>query len=177
MKALIFVFILSVVGGCKDPKKTGLEFLPNMVHSKAFEAYSENPLAPDKRTNMLPPKGSIAKGFLPHHLENTIESAEKAAIQLHNPFPATEENLARGKFIYQTYCLVCHGETGDGDGPLIPKFPSPPSYQSNRVKNYPAGRLFHIITMGSGQMPSHGAQILEKDRWMLVHYIQTLQKL
>ncbi len=35
---------------------------------------------------------------------------------LTNPVTADEDSLARGAEIYTTYCVVCHGEGGMGDG-------------------------------------------------------------
>lgn len=32
-------------------------------------------------------------------------------------FTADERNLARGKKLYEKYCLACHGRQGRGDGP------------------------------------------------------------
>jgi len=31
-----------------------------------------------------------------------------------NPYPATDVSLQRGKRVYQTYCIGCHGPVGDG---------------------------------------------------------------
>jgi mono/diheme cytochrome c family protein len=70
---------------------------------------------------------------------------------------------------------VCHGKQGVGDGPLVPKIPNPPAYTSPRVRDMPAGRIFHVITFGSGRMPSYASQLPAHDRWLIAAHVQTLQ--
>jgi hypothetical protein len=40
------------------------------------------------------------------------------ADRLANPRTRTAESLNRGQWVFQTYCQVCHGERGAGDGPV-----------------------------------------------------------
>src|SRR5256886_7100110 len=40
------------------------------------------------------------------------------ADRLANPRTRTSESINRGRFLYETYCLVCHGVAGRGDGPI-----------------------------------------------------------
>src|SRR5439155_494246 len=42
----------------------------------------------------------------------------ETADRLTNPRTRTAESLNRGQWVFQTYCLVCHGERGDGNGPV-----------------------------------------------------------
>ena len=120
---LSFYFFQSCTRG---PKDTGYEFMPNMVYSVAYEAYSENPVTKDGKTMLMPPKNSISRGNMPFHYEKGEKEAIRAGKELRNPYQTTKESLVRGKHLYDNYCLVCHGARGKGDGPLIPKFPSPP---------------------------------------------------
>jgi mono/diheme cytochrome c family protein len=46
---------------------------------------------------------------------------------------------------------------------------------SDRVRDMPAGQLFHIVTYGSGRMPSYASQTSAADRWLIVNYVRTLQ--
>ena len=85
---------------------------------------------------------------------------------------ASPEILAEGKALYETYCAVCHGERGAGDGPVAAKIPTPPSYRSARVMEFSPGRVFHVITMGAGKMPSYAAQLDVDDRWRVVMYVR-----
>lgn len=165
---------VTILAGCsKNPKEKNREIFPNMVHAVPYEAYSSNPLTPDGKTMMAPPNGSIARGQTIYPYDDT--EAERAARELSSPIATSDITLSRGKEMYGHYCLICHGEQGGGDGPLIPKFPNPPSFKSKRVMAFSEGRIFHVITRGAGLMSSHAAQILPEDRWKIVQYVQSLQ--
>ena len=75
------------------------------------------------------------KWFMQHGLAETLMSygADSAELEsvVQSPSP---EALAQGRALYETFCLVCHGEQGRGDGPLVPKIPNPPAYTSARVR-------------------------------------------
>ena len=58
---------------------------------------------------------------------------------------------------------------------LVPLIPNPPAYSSERVRAMPPGRLFHVVTFGSGRMPAYASQVPAADRWSIVAYVQTLQ--
>lgn len=171
----ILIVLLIFVGCTRGPEDKGLEIFPDMVYSVAYEAYSESDIGPGGGSMLSPPANSIGRGHIPFNYGDGEEEAQRAGEELVNPFKVSDAILVKGKHVYDNYCLVCHGEKGKGDGPLIPKFPNPPSLSSRRIKKYKDGRFYHIITRGFGDMPSHAAQIYPKDRWYLVHYIKTLQ--
>jgi len=60
---------------------------------------------------------------------------------------------------------------GKGDGPISGKIPPPPSYQSERLMQFPPGRVFHVITLGTGKMPSYASQLSFDERWKVVTYV------
>jgi hypothetical protein len=37
------------------------------------------------------------------------------------------------------------------------------------------GQIFHVISRGSGRMPSYAAQIPYEQRWLVVLYVDTLR--
>jgi mono/diheme cytochrome c family protein len=159
-----------------DPGSPGYEFIPDMARSVPYDAYAPNPVTRDGRTLQPPVPGTIAwDGPPPFHYAATPEDAERAGRELRNPFPPSPAALARGRAVFQTFCAVCHGARGAGDGPLIPKFPNPPSYTSARLITMADGQIFHVITRGSGMMPAYAGQIAPEDRWKVVAWVRTLQ--
>ncbi|MCC6272636.1 MAG: cytochrome c [Deltaproteobacteria bacterium] len=169
---------MGIVAGCdSDPKQPGYEFFPDMVRSVPYDAFAPNPNFKDGKTLQRPPVGTVPRGFLPYPYGTAPEDAVKAGEELKNPVPFSPEALARGEKVYQNFCLICHGTTGQGDGPLIPKYPNPPSLTGKTLMQYPDGRLYHIVTMGSGEMASYASQIRPEDRWKLVFYLRKLQGL
>jgi len=159
-----------------DPGSPGYEFMPDMARSVPYDAYAPNPVTRDGRTLQPPVPGTIPWGGPPpFHYAATPEDAERAGRELRNPVPPSPAALARGRAVFQTFCAVCHGARGAGDGPLIPKFPNPPSYTSVRLLAMADGQIFHVITRGSGMMPAYAGQIAPEDRWKVVAWVRTLQ--
>lgn len=101
-------------------------------------------------------------------------AAEPNKVKVPKPTP---ELLAAGKKIYETNCLTCHGEKGDGNGEvgkvLNPKprdFTKDPMKQGGKPEE-----LFKSITEGVKDTPMVGwAQLSEEDRWAVTHYVLTM---
>lgn len=173
-----FLRIISVLGlvltlsGCSK-SNTNIELVQDMMDSPAVKAQDYNPKQSGEAANTLPPEGTQAIGHIPYKFVGKAEEAEKALV---NPIPG--QNLARGKELFETYCYVCHGVTGDGKGPVAAKFQVPiPALTTDKVRAFKDGRLFHIITDGQGVMGSYATQIKrEKDRWAVVNYVRSLKR-
>jgi S-disulfanyl-L-cysteine oxidoreductase SoxD len=107
----------------------------------------------------------------------------QTADRLVNSRTRTSESINRGEFLYQTYCLVCHGETGKGDGPISSTVGGPffgvRSLVTPEAIRSSDGFLYAVTVnaqaMGRGLMPSYGDRIRGADRWDLVNYLRTLQ--
>ncbi|HEU4391353.1 MAG TPA: cytochrome c [Blastocatellia bacterium] len=151
------------------------EWPTQMQYSPAYLSQTANPVLPGGMTGQMPVPGTIPRGYRPFHYGPGPEEAVRAGNELKNPFQSTEENLSRGRQVFNNYCAVCHGSTGAGDGPLIPKYPNPPSYNTDKSKALPDGNMFHVITLGRNNMPSHAAQVSSDDRWKVILYIRWLQ--
>jgi len=97
----------------------------------------------------------------------------EAASKLTNPVDPTDASLARGQELYETYCTVCHGPQGRGDGPVVPKFIRPPDLHGAST-GYSDGYIYALIVNGRGNMPSYN-RIGADERWDLIHYLRKLQ--
>lgn len=180
------VMFLLLMGSCKENKNSpGVEYMPDMYRSPAVEAYVDYRFS-DSLLARKPAEGTIpfdAKYLgdtynpnLPYSYPDNTEGYEKAGEELENPVPLTEKNLEEGKGIYVTYCDHCHGEKGEGNGPVIENggHPPPPSF-TGPLSDLPDGKAFHSITYGKGLMGSHAKQLNKKERWKVVHYVNVLQ--
>jgi mono/diheme cytochrome c family protein len=104
-------------------------------------------------------------------------SAPPAEAQKKNPVAANESSLAAGQKIYSKTCAMCHGKTGDADGPAVIELNIHPAKLSDpRVATESEGTLFWKITTGKKPMPAYGKRLSETDRWNLVNYVRTLSK-
>ncbi len=118
-------------------------------------------------------------GTVPVHVTEGDWSAEwpastATADRLVNPtLPA--DNLAVGDTLYQVFCTVCHGVTGDGRGPVGPRVGAP-SLLTEKARALPEGNLYSIVRYGRGVMPRYGDKILTPEhRWAVVNYVRQLQ--
>lgn len=155
-------------------RQRGYEYMPDMARGVSYKSFAPNPVTRDGKTLQRPAVGTIPRGYQPFHYGATPEEAERAGRELSSPVPESDETLAEGNALYETFCLVCHGVAGQGDGPLVPKIPNPPSYGSRRIQEMRPGQIFHVITVGSGRMPSYASQISAGERWKIVHYVGSL---
>jgi len=182
----MIVFTLVVVGCLylldiflgKDPNRRSLDFAPDMVISAAYKAESPNPHFLNGQTQQNPVSGTIARGFKPFNFGASVEESVRAGEELASPFNSQNEaDLDRAKKMYQTYCQVCHGAGGEGNG-LVTKrgYPPPASLLLDNARNMKDGQIFHIITKGYKNMPSYDAQIDQLDRWLTVSYVRKLQE-
>jgi mono/diheme cytochrome c family protein len=139
--------------------------MPDMMYSPALKAQQ-----PGQRP---PVEGTIPRGYELYPFE--AHEIDRAGA-LKNPLQRTKAVLERGQLMFNTYCMVCHGAYGEGDGSVVPKYPRPPSLQSEKILGYPDGKIFHVITRGQNLMPSYASQIARADRWAIIHYIRAIQK-
>lgn len=168
---------LAAIGpGCRaQGEKPGFVVLPGMQDSVPYDAYDPNPATRSGQTLLPPPEGTVPLAGGPFPYGPGPLEAERAGRDLVNPFEPTPVNLARGKQVFENVCAVCHGTGGLGDGPIIGRFPNPPSLTARRARSLPDGQIAHIITRGQGIMPAHAAQVLPDDRWRVVLHIRHLQ--
>jgi mono/diheme cytochrome c family protein len=88
-------------------------------------------------------------GVVPVELMASIPTSAEAAT-LVNPLNATPGNIARGRTYYQYYCLPCHGEAADGNGPVGQSFlPHPANLHSCTECHGPAVQASGAVAEGS----------------------------
>ena len=130
---------------------------------------------------LLPVEGTIHRDYQGHPAQlsgNDELSIQLAGTMLNNPLDPTLEVLQRGQKLFNIYCIVCHGEEGLGDGPVVGpgRFPAPASLHSDVVKMYKDGAIYQVITNGKNKMPGYADKLAVTDRWAVVHYVRALQR-
>ena len=179
-KTIFLVFLLMNLYSCnRNRNNPGWDYFPDMFYSTAYETNSKNPNFENGMTMRVPVPGTVPRDFTPFEYTNDPESRIKAGKELANPFLMTPEALSRGKVIYTTFCIGCHGIEGKGDGHLYTSglYPIKPlSLSGDTASKLKDGEIYHTITLGIRSMGAHGSQIRPDDRWKLVLYIRKLQK-
>lgn len=111
---------------------------------------------------------------------------------------AVKTPVETGQELYQSYCVLCHGENGSGTGNMADMLKTPPAdlttIKSRRNGVFPDDEIYKIIdgrekvaSHMSGEMPVWGktlmnAEKLSSEKEMqdeikaLVEYLKTIQK-
>jgi hypothetical protein len=162
--ALVFAGVL-LLPGCRLDMHVQPKYLP----------YEPSDFFDDGRSERQPVPGTVARGHL--RLDELMYTGkENGAVANRFPFPITRADLERGRQQYNIYCTPCHDYTGSGHGMIVQRgFPTPPSYQIDRLRNAPVGQFFDVMTNGFGAMYSYAARVEPADRWRIAAYIRTLQ--
>jgi len=153
----------------------GYDFMPDMVYSQAFDAYSENPVFRDSITNQMPVYGTMPQEMVAFRYSVLPENRLSAGQTLLSRDEMVMRSVFEGKKLYAKFCVNCHGESGKGDGFLITskKLPvKPADLTQERLVKSSRGELFHVVTVGYGLMGSYGSILSERDRWKIIEYVK-----
>jgi mono/diheme cytochrome c family protein len=87
---------------------------------------------------------------------------------------------AKGKAVFQSNCVACHGPAADGKGPAAAALTPPPRNFLDPAADWTRGReLMEIYGTVSDGIPGtsmigFSATLSVEDRWALVHYLSSL---
>jgi mono/diheme cytochrome c family protein len=74
----------------------------------------------------------------------------------------TKTSATSGEEMFNTYCAVCHGKGGKGDGPAASEFKIPPANLTLLAKNhdgkYPDSYVAQVIETGPRDAKAHGSK-------------------
>lgn len=170
---LVISIALNVVVRVVPVTRPPFEYFPDMARTARYNAFEANPNFADGMTLRLPPPGTIPRGLLPV----SSEAVTPAGTTPENPFKGDDAAAVdRGKVVFETFCVPCHGATGEGDGLVVQHgFPAPPTLLRPRTRAMSDAQIFNIITNGTGSMPWYSAQVSRDDRWKAIIHLRRLQ--
>jgi len=96
-----------------------------------------------------------------------------------NPYKLTAANSAsmmtNGKELFTAMCQHCHGEKGDGNGPMVASgaYVGVPAYATLTALS--DGQMYYSIYYGKNMMGAHNSLVSKKEIWTLVHYVRQFQ--
>lgn len=171
--AVLAGLALSVLPGCWE--QWSESWFPQMKWQKAVQAF-ERTEYDGKVDPFVPPEGAVpVGGSVP-----SFGQYDPGADALQNPTtPGDFKSLARGEVLYGSYCAVCHGDAGMGDGPVSAagdrQGPFAGVFPLVTALSRSDGYIYNLIRNGGTRMPSY-QRIPSDDRWHLVNYVRYLQK-
>jgi len=148
----------------------GLLFVAALLYMFAFRRFefSRGPLI---AIELVPALALVLIGTLVF-AQTPIESGGPI-----NPIPPNATSVAAGKAIFEEKCVLCHGESGKGDGPVgVTLNPRPADLTQHAIPGvHTDGQLFGWITNGfpGSVMPPFRQALSDDDRWNVVNFIRT----
>ncbi|MEX0326615.1 MAG: cytochrome c [Puniceicoccaceae bacterium] len=186
--------VLTVMGfrGCKSTKPP-LEIFPDMDRQMRFHEQGKTEFFGDKRMDREPVAGTVPFVTEEHeafpHLspdnrfrEDDYLATGKIDAETFGdgiPVEVSLEAMKEGAEIYEIYCTICHGESGNGKGVVASErygYPTIASLLQTRLIELPDGDIFNTITHGKNTMGPYGSKIRVEDRWKVVMYVRALQR-
>lgn len=128
---------------------------------------------PNFRTfnSIFPPPPAVSKP----QLESGFDLRQIPSPNSKNPIASTTENIAKGKTYYSYYCIFCHGEKGDGEGPVGMSYtPVPADLRQDKIAKLDDAALYKAMLTGIGHEPVLEKVVLPAHRWYVVMYIREL---
>jgi mono/diheme cytochrome c family protein len=144
-----------------------------MRNAPSFDPY-EHPLPPPPGTVPFEsPNGPV----LPYlEASDAALNAWAAGPYGQNPYAADDAAvLATGRVMYERHCAVCHGATGQGNGPIQQFITLMPPLVSGNALTLSDGYVYGVIRAGRGLMPAYGPRMTHAERWAIVSYVNSLQ--
>jgi len=179
LSAASLALSLGVASCSPDPNDPGVEYAPEMYESIPYEPLRQtsfnsiNSFGINERT---PASGTVPRGKLAYFDHIPKDSVTIAERTLRNPYAYTKANLEEGQVLFTRYCQHCHGEKGDGQGPVGAKFKGVPNYSTGAYKTMNDGHIYHVIEWGRNRMMPHGSQVNPEERWKIAMYVHVLQQ-
>ena len=158
-----------------------IPWFDHMIHARYIRPYE---------TQQVPrytPEGSVpVSGSEPDWSAEWTTGKTTTANALKNPLstppppgasvPVIPRHIeAAGDTLYQIFCTVCHGPTGNADGTMSRPMGAP-SLLTPRARAYSDGYIYSIIRYGRGVMPRYGDKlVVPAERWAVVSHVRKLQ--
>ncbi|MFT3681931.1 MAG: cytochrome c [Ferruginibacter sp.] len=187
--SITFITVAVVVvalSSCHGKREPGRVYMPDMAYSRAVETYAlldstvftadTNVRGKEIFYNRKPVTGTIAIGDIAEYTLPNDTLGYAMSAQVKNPLPAlNSHDSAEAGRLFNINCAICHGAEGGGNGPIAGKIGAVANLKLDKYIQMADGTMYHSIYYGINNMGSYASQLSRKQRWMLVHYIRSLQ--
>lgn len=114
------------------------------------------------------------------NIASSIPSAPPEYRGLNNPIESNPDTISEGEQIFQSNCASCHGEGGEGDGPVASSLDPAPSDLKIAQDDLSDGYLYWRISEGGigepffSSMPAWENVLNEEQIWKIIVFIRSL---
>ena len=187
MRKLLLCSLVALVGGCNwwynevpspDDLMHVIPWFDHMIASKAVHPYQSDSVPRNTPPGTVP-IGDVEgdwgtpnlTGALPVYGFDLIKA--DLATRPSAPAGTSSATPRNGQELFQTYCAVCHGPAGNGQG-LVKM--GAPALTSAQVGARTDGFIYSVVRYGRNLMPPYGDKIVRREeRWAVVDYVRSLQ--
>ena len=138
-----------------------------------FQGAHNKPIEPNEK-GLKPPEGQLEEA-------PNLAQIDRGYWLAGNPLPVTEQNLMRGKEVFNTRCVGCHGLKGDGKGPGASFLsPTPADFTDKDDAccggDTGPGDFYYRILRGwpGTAMENFGDRLSVNDIWRVVLFLKTI---
>lgn len=175
LACLALVFSAACVRGCPS-ERPPIHLVRDMDNQPKYLPQNESGFFYNGRTMQEPVMGTVARGELQED-QQFYTGKSGWGFYASNPLEASEETLARGRERFAIYCSPCHGIHAVGQGTVAVRGKiRVANLLDERVRGMADGKIFEVISRGSGLMPAHDYLVSVRDRWTIVAWVRELQK-
>ena len=109
------------------------------------------------------------------HDQHDHSHAPASAKKLKNPLTATDENIDKGRALYNKNCASCHGEDGKAKTDIASAMTVKPA-DLTALHGRTDGEIYWVITNGikKSGMPAFKAKAGSNERWLMTLYVKHL---
>jgi len=179
-RGAVTAFALPLALTACDPKDWITDF-QQQPSVGTWQKFSMDPVAGDTIPFRGNPQGSVPVTGVTLASWEVSYSPSPATVdsmsRLANPVAPDARSLANGHRLYQVNCAVCHGDAGDGNGPLrqlSPMYGFAPPVNGAPTQARSDGYIWGVLRNGRGLMGSFN-RVSEAERWDVVNYVRGLQ--
>jgi mono/diheme cytochrome c family protein len=167
------LFLAACSGSASEPKTS--------IDSDTTQSEETN--VDDEEHENEPAEGGEHEEGDEHEAEHIHAALPTEFEGLENPFGDDAAAIAAGAETFTATCAKCHGETGDGDGPIAAGLDIKPASLSDgeMMADLSDAYVFWRITMGGAKEPFNSTMpsflfFSEEQRWQLVSFVRSLSQ-
>ena len=134
IKIILFAGFLALVACNGGKDQTNIELIQDMMDQISLKAQDWDSLR-GMEAQRTPPEHTVPRGYDPDKYDELSTAERNLKNPLAGDFSPPVIELGRAK--YQVYCMVCHGEKGDGQSAVGAKMTVPPrNLLEPRIRNF-----------------------------------------
>lgn len=188
-----------LLNSCGPKNNPPLVYFPDMYYPvaydplmKAQDAYSKHDneiplfIAKNGATGLGPVDGTVSrnieglveenssKSLTPDEYNAGYDASKAITVSPLDPNNQSKD-LERGKVLFNHTCAACHGEGGDGQGPIVQSgaYSGVPKYSDRQIT---VGSVHYVLENGRNAMGSYAGQLKPADRWRVAMYVMNAFK-